>query len=85
MQASRKISVGKITPALQQNHDCYIVDAEGNAWQLILFMGLDHRRRLMGRVFHCWLLFHPNGGYRVHLISANVTAYLDSLTEEDSY
>ena len=77
-----KIRVGEITPALLSQHDILFIDNEKNAWQLLLFMGLDARWRLVGQVMHKWLIFHPNGGYEIRIISPTVQVFLDSLTKE---
>ena len=82
MQINRyKISVGEITPAHQQQHDILLRDVEGNYWQLLHCLGMDARWRLAGRKFHRWLLFHPNAGFAVRNLAANIPVFLDTLTE----
>lgn len=77
-----KITAGEITPQHFSKYDLVFLDKEKNVWQLIMFLGIDGRWRLSGRVFHKWLLFHPNGGFITQNIHETVPIYLDVRTDE---
>jgi hypothetical protein len=77
-----KIHVWEITLNHLSHHDIVWQDREGNFWQLILLIGIDSRWRMVGGQYYKWLIFHPNGGYRIHNIESNVFVYLDALTKE---
>jgi hypothetical protein len=81
MQMRQKITVGEITPTIQENHDMLFIDHHRDCWQLVYFIGFI-KRPLLGKLA-AWLLFHPNGGFQMRLISLNVPIYLDVLTTED--
>ncbi len=77
-----KITAGEITPQHFDKHDLVFRDKEENVWQLIMFLGIDARWRLAGRVFHKWLIFHPNGGFQIHNLHESVPIYLEVRTDE---
>lgn len=78
----QKITVGEITPTLQQQRDIYFTDGEGREWQLILCLGINTRYRLAGRIFYRWLLFNGFEGYQERNLSPKVHVHVDLIDWE---
>ena len=81
MRTHQKITVGIINATIFERFDLILLDANGEKWQLIHFFGYEPLHVFGDKVFAKWLLWHPNGGFKMRHIATNVPIYLDTLTE----